>query len=166
MRSWTKFHCLFTHILEFQKTTLETHIVPDVTRSLSPAVVESAILNYLKLQTDWTGYHKMIYRVSKGLRPYTYKNDGTKKAVFQCCSDLLKSKVMFRRKARIGQRSCCRKSDYKLPDQVRLNAVYLPSSFHNGKVFEILQPTMAGNHDGQAGTLASMRSRNLVPYST
>lgn len=137
----------------------------DVTRALSPVVVESAILNYLKRQTDWTGYHQMIYRVSKGLRPYTYKNDGTKKAVFQCCSDLLKNKVIFRRKARIGPRSCCRKSDYKLPDQVRLSAVYLPSSCHNGKVFEILQPTLACNDYGEASALATMRSRNVVTHS-
>lgn len=139
--------------------------MPDVTRALSPAVVERAILNYLKRQTDWTGYHQMIYRVAKGLRPYTYKNDGTKKAVFQCCSDLLKNKVIFRRKARIGPRSCCRKSDYKMPDQVRLNALYLPSSSHNGKVFEILQPTLARNDNGQASALAAVRSRNVVTYS-
>jgi len=37
----------------------------DATRALSPVVVESAILNYLKRQTDWTGYHLLIYLVLK-----------------------------------------------------------------------------------------------------
>ena len=140
--------------------------MPDVTRMLSPAVVERAVLNYLKRQTDWTGYHQMIYRVSKELRPFTYKVDGTKLAVFRCCADLLRNKVIFRRKARIGSRSCCRKSDIKLPDQVRLNAIYLPSSSQHERIFEVGQPSLARNDNGQARSLAQMRSRNLVTYST
>jgi hypothetical protein len=139
--------------------------MPDATRSLSPAVIERAILNYLKRQTDWTGYHQMIYRVSKELRPHTYKNDGTKLAVFRCCADLLRSHVIFRRKARIGARSCCRKTDIKLPDQVRLNALYLPSSSQHERVFEVVQPTLASSNNGQARSVAQMRSRNMVTYS-
>jgi hypothetical protein len=140
--------------------------MPDVTRSLSPAIIERAILNYLKRQTDWTGYHQMIYRVSKELRPFTYKVDGTKLAVFRCCADLLRTKVIFRRKARVGARSCCRKSDIKLPDQVRLNAVYLPSSSQHERIFEIVKSSMVGNDNGQARSLAKMRSRDVVAYSS
>jgi hypothetical protein len=98
----------------------------------------------------------MIYRVSKELRPFTYKVDGTKLAVFRCCSDLLKNHIIFRRKARIGARSCCRKTDIKLPDQVRLNALYLPSSSQHERVFEVVQSTMARNDNGQARLVATM----------
>lgn len=130
--------------------------MPDVTRSLSPAVIERSILNYLRRQRDWTGYHQMIYRVSKELRPFTYKVDGTKLAVFRCCADLLKSHIIFRRKARIGARSCCRKTDIKLPDQVRLNALYSPSSSQHERVFEVFQSPVARNDNGQARLVATM----------
>ena len=134
-------------------------------RPVSPALVEQALLRYLRAQTEWVGYHQMIYRVSKGLRPKTYKKDGTKLAVFRCCNDLLKAGVIFRRKGRIGHRSCCRKGDYKIPDQVRINAVYSGSSNRHGRIAEVFQPTVASYYDGPASRVAALRSGIMVPYS-
>lgn len=127
----------------------------DDIRPVSPAIVERAILSFLRQYGgNWTGYHSMIYRVAKSLRPETYKRDGTKVAVFKCCGDLLKSKVIFRRKARLGPRSRCRRNDTKKPDEVRLSAVYLPSSFGHGRITQVLKYSLDHNDLRSARSLA------------
>lgn len=136
-------------------------------RPISPATVERAILNFLRRNNGhWTGYHSMIYHVAKSLRPGTYKTDGTKMAVFKCCGDLLKSKVIFRRKARLGSRSLCRRSDTKKPDEVRLNATYLRSSFGHDRITQILEYTLDCHDNGPTSSMAEMRSRNVVSYTS
>lgn len=139
----------------------------DNIRPISPAVVERAILNFLRGHGgSWTGYHSMIYRVAKSLRPETYKRDGTKVAVFRCCGDLLKAKVIFRRKARLGHRSRCRRSDLKKPDEVRLSAVYLPSSLGHGRIAQVLEHSLDHHDPGPTRSVAQVRPRNVVSYST
>lgn len=140
----------------------------DSQRPVSPATVERAILGFLRRHGgSWTGYHSMIYRVAKSLRPETYKNDGTKTAVFRCCGDLLKVRVIFRRKARLGSRSLCRRTDTKKPDEVRLNAVYLSSSFeHANRITQVLEHSLDRHEHGSARSLAQMRPRNVVSYSS
>lgn len=136
-------------------------------RPISPATVERAILSFLRCHGgSWTGYHSMIYRVAKSLRPDTYKKDGTKVAVFKCCGDLLKAKVIFRRKARLGNRSRCRRSDTKRPDEVRLNAVYLPSSLGHGRITQVLESALDCHDHGPARSMAQMRPRNVVSHSS
>lgn len=101
-------------------------LVPrDITRPVAPVVIEQAIVQYLKQYDGWTSYHRMIYTLSRSIHPHAYCGSGIRRAIFEACGKLLKKKVIFRRKGRIGTRSCCRKSDPRLPDEVRLNANYL-----------------------------------------
>jgi hypothetical protein len=123
---------------------------------LSPAVVEAAVLAYLREQTAWVGYQQMMYRVSRKLRPTSYSSDGTRWVVFKVCRDLLKAGVIFRRKARIGRRSCWKKDDVKWPDEVRLNEAIVQSSFTHVRIPEVHQSTVVNHHHVESGFVATV----------
>lgn len=125
----------------------------------SPAVIETAVLDYLRRAGGWCGYLQMVYRVAKKIRPKTFYVDGTQRAVLMCCRDLCKARVIIRRKGRIGQRSCCRRTDRKLPDEARLNAEYMDVPMVSSAPRDIStlhEPTLVDSHSSHACVMAKV----------
>lgn len=123
----------------------------------SPAVIETAVLTYLRKANGWCGYLQMVYRVAKKIRPKTFYVDGTQRAVLMCCRDLCKAQVIIRRKGRIGHRSCCRKTDRKLPDEARLNAAYMNEPTISSvprDISTLHEPTVVDSNSSKAYTMA------------